>query len=738
MIPHPLSLVQLLLAASFAVAQTWTANPFNPPAIPLAIKSPYLQTWSRQVTANSSLTSASPSFRDSSSAVGWVGMIRVDKTSCGWMGYPQAKTKAVQKDMTFTATTTNFTMTCGGVDLTATFLSPIEPTDLVNQSSPFSFLSVEVAANDGNSHSVWLYTDVTGEWLIRSNEPESDQLFEWETTPGTTVSHQFSLQKQTPFLEVNGRPRYGSVVYSTKQVPAMTYQVGTDTVLRAGFIADGVLNNTVDTQFRAINDSWPVFAFAHDLGVVGSTKTTPVVYTIGYVRDPLVQLSNIPNTNAPRGAYYLTRYSSTSDMVTALLDDYPKALARATVFDNDLTAAAFSATPQDSNYAEILALSVRQIFGNIEITVGSNGTTYDPTDIMAFMRDGPTNAVDIIYSAWPAFLYTNPVIGRYLLEPVLAYQTANPVQDGYAICDIGASPYPNVTGPSKNVFPVEESGNQLIMALSYTQKTSDDSLILKYRSLYEQFATYLTENGLYMKSQYSADTFNGQLANQTNLAVKSIVALRAASEIFQILGDNEKSQLYNSTASSFLEKWLKIAVSSDGSHYTLSYGSNPYWATLYNLYADRLLGFNMFPLSVYETQTKWYEGKLSKYGLHLDSRSWNARTDWQFWAAATVTNQTLRANMINLVKKYASSGLLSNPFPDRYNSVTGLMKTDYDRTIVGGHFALLLVPEVQGSTNGGGGNNGNKNGGTGSELPICFPTLPMALTMLIAFVCVLF
>jgi hypothetical protein len=45
--------------------------------------------------------------------------------------------------------------------------------------------------------------------------------------------------------------------------------------------------------------------------------------------------------------------------------------------------------------------------------------------------------------------------------------------------------------------------------------------------------------------------------------------------------------------------------------------------------------------------------------------------------------------MINLVKKYASSGLLSNPFPDRYNSVTGLMKTDYDRTIVGGHFALV-------------------------------------------------
>ena len=48
-----------------------------------------------------------------------------------------------------------------------------------------------------------------------------------------------------------------------------------------------------------------------------------------------------------------------------------------------------------------------------------------------------TNTVDVIYAAWPAFLYTNPAIGRYLLEPVLAYQAANPVQGGYAIHDIG-------------------------------------------------------------------------------------------------------------------------------------------------------------------------------------------------------------------------------------------------------------------------------------------------------------
>ena len=217
------------------------------------------------------------------------------------------------------------------------YLTNAQPTDLVNQSIPFSYLTVEVAANDGNSHSVQLYTDVTGEWLVSGSlQPETDQLFQWGTTIGDTISYQFSLQNQTQFLEVNGRARYGSIIHSTNKVPSlllptcvcvfistsqvngMTYEVGQDTLLRPGFITTGALNNTVDSQFREISNMWPVFAFAHDLGVVTTTKTTPIVYTIGHVRDPLVQLLNIPNINSLRGAYYLTRYSNVTDMVHPL------------------------------------------------------------------------------------------------------------------------------------------------------------------------------------------------------------------------------------------------------------------------------------------------------------------------------------------------------------------------------------------------------------------------------------
>ena len=64
-------------------------------------------------------------------------------------------------------------------------------------------------------------------------------------------------------------------------------------------------------------------------------------------------------------------------------------------------------------------------------------------------------------------------------------------------------------------------------------------------------------------------------------------------------------------------------------------------------------------------------------------------TDWQLWTAATLTDQTLRTNMIGLVKKYASSRLNNRPFPDRYNSTNGQMNTFSGRTAVGGHFALV-------------------------------------------------
>jgi len=57
--------------------------------------------------------------------------------------------------------------------------------------------------------------------------------------------------------------------------------------VRGAFSSSGKLGNTQDTNFRPINQDWPVFGFATDLGdVTGSINT---VYTLGLTQEEAIQ-----------------------------------------------------------------------------------------------------------------------------------------------------------------------------------------------------------------------------------------------------------------------------------------------------------------------------------------------------------------------------------------------------------------------------------------------------------------
>lgn len=104
------------LAANAAV--TWTAEPLNPPAVPLAVRSPYLSAWLQQGDGQP-LNGVWPSFwtgtvcsdallelvyektlRVRWKTLGWAGFIRVDGTAYSFLGDPSLDSgvqKAVQK-----------------------------------------------------------------------------------------------------------------------------------------------------------------------------------------------------------------------------------------------------------------------------------------------------------------------------------------------------------------------------------------------------------------------------------------------------------------------------------------------------------------------------------------------------------------------------------------------------------------------------------------------------------------
>ena len=99
------------------------------------------------------------------------------------------------------------------------------------------------------------------------------------------------------------------------------------------------------------------------------------------------------------------------------------------------------------------------------------------------------------------------------------------------------------------------------MSLSYTQATGDNSLITTYVSrlsfsffssnvpwqfdLLDQWTQFLISDSLIPANQISTDDFAGSLANQTNLAIKGIVGIKAMSIIAGLIGDSARASNYS-------------------------------------------------------------------------------------------------------------------------------------------------------------------------------------------------
>jgi len=112
---------------------------------------------------------------------------------------------------------------------------------------------------------------------------------------------------------------------------------------------------------------------------------------------------------------------------------------------------------------------------------------------MGNVGSGGTNAVDVLYAGFPAFLYLNPTLGRYLLEPLLESQVSNgvPVGQAYAPQDLGHN-FPNVSSNTlPHNFGIKQSGNMLIMVLAQLQKSNDMTLVQTYYTLLKTWRTTL-------------------------------------------------------------------------------------------------------------------------------------------------------------------------------------------------------------------------------------------------------
>lgn len=265
-----------------------------------------------------------------------------------------------------------------------------------------------------------------------------------------------------------------------------------------------------------------------------------------------------------------------------------------------------------------------------------------------------------------------------------------PNSQSYVIHDIGSS-YPNATGhddQNAEAQPVEETGNLLILAYAYTLASGNKDWANPHLSLFQSYADYLVINGLDITSQISTDDGAGALANQTNLAIKAAVGLKAFGELSGMTNYSDVGQKY---AMHLYDDGL--GTDPEKTHFTLVYANSSSWTTAFNLYPDVLLKLHTFNSSAFDMESAYYPSKRLEVGVPLDDRVLWGKTDWMHFAAAYCQNQT-RDMFVNDVHAFMTDRSNDVPFSDRYYVTGDLAGESFGykaRPVVGGHFALLAM-----------------------------------------------
>ena len=395
----------LSVAACAASAQSFT--PIHPPAAPLVTRGPYLNVWLKN--SSGVLPGTWPQHWDGT-VKAMTGYASIDGQSYLFLGAP-ATTPSVQHTMTQTALTTTatqsiFTLQGGGVTLTVDFLSPVEATDLKRLSMPLSDIRVTAVSADGATHSVSVYFDISAEWASGNESayvnwaPVNVPLdSDGAAASGALTAWTVKPTHPTVFQQTGNFADWGTVLWATQSSGGVTIQSGQDSTVRGQFLAHGVLTNSEDTnQPRAINNEYPVFAFAKPFGMVGKTATSPFVLLIGRVRTPAIN-----DLGTSINSLWTQYFPSYKAMLAFAYKDAAAAVKRANRLDTSLAQAAEAIG--GSHYAGLVALSLRQAIAATELT----GTVKNPYLFFEeISSDDNVQTVDVLYPAMPAFLSLNP------------------------------------------------------------------------------------------------------------------------------------------------------------------------------------------------------------------------------------------------------------------------------------------------------------------------------------------
>jgi hypothetical protein len=673
-----------LMAAVAAVHAQQKPAAFRVPATPLVAHDPYFSIWS---TANHLADGPTRHWTGAQQELN--GFVRVDGKNYRYLGDADRAVPALEEaSRKITPTRTIVTMQNQQIELSLTFFTPAFPEDLLLLSRPVTYLTWQVKSRDGAPHDVTLYLDAGG--ALATDAQNQPVVWSRSHTAGLQLlrigsQRQSVLEKWGDDLRID----WGYFYLAAPEADGAVSTLAGNTDDRRHFLETGALADNDDLDQPRMPQSRypapPMLAVALSLGRVSTTPATRhllLAYDDGY---------SIEYMHQKLRPYWRKGFPSFAGMLQTAEHDYPALTKHSESYDaeleNDLTSAG------GPEYAAIAVLAFRQAIAAHKLVEAADGVPFFmPKENFS---NGSISTVDVLYPSTPMFLLLSPKLVEAQLEPVARYAETSHWKFPFAPHDLGVYPLANgqLYGGGEDTeddqMPVEESGNMILMfaALAHVEHNADYAS--RHWPLLTRWADFLMAKGMDPENQLCTDDFAGHLAHNANLSIKAIEALASYAQMAEDRGDHAAAAKYGAAAKAMAEKW--VALAADGDHYRLAFDKPGTWSQKYNLVWDQLLGLNIFPAKVRETEIAFYKGHLNEFGLPLDSRESYTKLDWQVWTATLADKAEDFQTLFAPIPKWVNEGPTRVPLTDWYDTKSGKMVGFQARSVVGGVYIKALA-----------------------------------------------
>jgi hypothetical protein len=167
------------------------------------------------------------------------------------------------------------------------------------------------------------------------------------------------------------------------------------------------------------------------------------------------------------------------------------------------------------------------------------------------------------------------------------------------------------------------------------------------------------------------------------------MGIQSMSIIENALGNTENAKKYRELAEYMAESWKKRAYNDDGST-RLTFDAPNTFSMKYNMVWDKIWGTGLFPEEVYKAEIDSNFSRFKTYGMPLDSRCDQTKSDWLVWTATMAETKEDFERFILPLWRFYNETPDRIPMSDWYDTVSGCYIGFIHRTVQGGLFIKML------------------------------------------------